>query len=223
MPQSNVKKIISLGVTLFAVTAVTGVILGVVRDITLEPIRVTQERLKAEALRGALPEAEEFKPVAVESAGSSETPGKKPKLAVKDVREALSGGDAAGYCITVASQGYAGPIELVAGVTPDGNLRAIRLLSQSETPGLGARSAEEEFYGQFKDAGRITVVKTAPSNAGEIQAISGATITSSAVADGVNAALDYWRNYLAPGAAGEPAETVSGASLPAESAGAKEN
>ncbi|MDR1508602.1 MAG: RnfABCDGE type electron transport complex subunit G [Synergistaceae bacterium] len=208
MPNDNVKKIISLGLTLFSVTAITGVILGVVHDITLEPIRVTQEGLRTEALKGALPEADEFS--ALEVAG-----GANPMI--KDVQEATAGGGVSGYCITVAPRGYAGPVELIAGITNDGNLRAIRILNQSETPGLGAKSARREFYEQFKDASEIKVVKTKPEAPGEIQAISGATITSNSVASGVNTALAYWKNHLAAGASGEPGEgeALSGASPPA--------
>jgi electron transport complex protein RnfG len=194
MPDGNAKKIVSLGLTLFAVTAITGFILGVVHDITLEPIRLTQEKLKNEALKGALPEADEFSPLELAE-------GADPMI--KDVQKAASGGAVSGYCITVAPRGYAGPVELTAGITNDGNLRAIRILNQSETPGLGAKAAQEEFYGQFKDAGEIKVVKTKPASPGEIQAISGATITSNGVASGVNAALSYWKDHLATGAKGE--------------------
>jgi electron transport complex protein RnfG len=194
MPGENAKKIVSLGLTLFAVTAITGLILGVVHDITLEPIRVTQEKLKTEALKGALPEADEFSPVEL-AAGADPM--------VKDVQEGAAGGLVSGYCITVAPRGYAGPVELIAGITSDGNLRAIRILNQAETPGLGAKAAQKDFYEQFKDAGEIKVVKTKPASPGEIQAISGATITSSGVANGVNTALTYWKDNLAPGAKGK--------------------
>ncbi|MDR3165183.1 MAG: RnfABCDGE type electron transport complex subunit G [Synergistaceae bacterium] len=193
MPQSNTKnakKIILLGVTLFTITVITGLILGVVHDITLEPIRLTQERLKAEALKGALPDAEEFRIVQkTEDADDI----------IKDIQEALSGGKVLGYCITVTPRGYGGTIELVAGIKNDGQLEAIRILNQSETPGLGAKSVLPDFYEQFKNSDRITVVKTKPEAPGEIQAISGATITSSAVAGGANVALEYWRSHLAEG------------------------
>jgi electron transport complex protein RnfG len=190
MPQSNAKKIISLGVTLFTITVITGLILGVVHDITLEPIRITQANLKAEALRGALPDAEEFN---VLRRAEDADP------IIKDVQEALAGGEIYGYCVTVTPRGYGGTIELVAGIKNDGNLKAIRILSHSETPGLGAKSVLPDFYEQFKDSDKVTVVKRAPEAPGEIQAISGATITSTAVANGVNTALEYWRSHFAEG------------------------
>ena len=98
----------------------------------------------------------------------------------------------------------AGPVELVVGINRDGQLMGIKVLNHKETPGLGAKSAEPAFSGQFKDkkVDELTVTKTAPSKDNEIQAISGATITSRAVASGVNAALKYWKiNYKDGGTA----------------------
>jgi electron transport complex protein RnfG len=203
MPQSNARnarKIVSLGLTLFTITVVTGLILGVVHDITIEPIRLTQEHRKTEALKGALPSAEEFK--SVRKAEDADP-------IIKDVYEALSGGKTGGYCVTVTPRGYGGTIELVTGITNDGRLEGIRILNHSETPGLGAKSALPDFYEQFRDADKITVVKRKPVSAGEIQAISGATITSKAVADGVNAALEYWRGHLGGETAAESGNTGS--------------
>lgn len=188
----NTKKIVSLGLILFTVTAITGLILGFVHEITAGPIQKTQERLKTEALAAALPEADSFSPLEV--AGKSDA-------IVKDVQEAKKAGNPAGYCITVTPKGYAGPVELVVGITSEGGVRAIRILNQSETPGLGAKAPLPFFSGQFdnKKVEKLTVVKAPPSTLDQIQAISGATITSDAVVTGVNAALDYWKKNLAGG------------------------
>ncbi|MDR1649206.1 MAG: RnfABCDGE type electron transport complex subunit G [Synergistaceae bacterium] len=186
----NKIKILRLGVILFIVAAVTGIILGFVYQVTLEPIRRTRERLLGEALAGALPEARSFSPVALVSDADP---------AIRDARRALSGGGRpVGYCLTVTPKGYGGPLEIVVGITEKGHLRAIRILSHSETPGLGAKAPLPAFAGQYenRDAERLILVKTAPDGSGQVQAISGATITSTAVTDGVNAALDYWRNNL---------------------------
>ncbi len=185
-------KILKLGAILFTVTAITGLILGVVYEITAAPIAETQKRLKAEALAAALPEAQTFEPRELAS-------GTDP--AVKEVQDARAGSDLVGYCVTVVTKGYAGPIETVVGVTKEGKLRAIRILNQSETPGLGAKAPLPAFSGQYenKDVAAFTVVTTPPGDPGQIQAISGATITSNAVTAGVNAALDYWKNNLRGG------------------------
>lgn len=181
-----------LGTILFIVTAVTGLILGVVYEITAGPIKLTQERLKNEALAGALPEAEDFSQIDL-AAGSPE--------AVKEVQEGSKEGASSGYCITVTPKGYGGPIEIVVGITPDGTIRAIRILNQTETPGLGAKAADDSFLRQYseKQVESLAVVKAPPSAPEQIQAISGATITSEAVTAGVNTALEYWKTNLRGG------------------------
>ncbi|MDR3331463.1 MAG: RnfABCDGE type electron transport complex subunit G [Synergistaceae bacterium] len=186
------RKIISLGLILFTVTAITGLILGVVYQITLGPIQLTQERLKSEALSGALPEAESFSKVELKEGANA---------ILSDIQEGLAGGERTGYCITVTPRGYGGIIEIVVGITKTGGLRAIRILSLSETPGLGAKAPDEPFSGQFnnKDVEKLTVVKASATAPDQIQAISGATITSTAVTNGVNAALEYWGMELKGG------------------------
>jgi len=190
--KDGIKKIVSLGLILFTVTAITGLLLGFVHGITAVPIQKTQERLKAEALSGALPGADSFDTLKI-------APG--ADAAIKEVQEGKIGGEFAGYCVTVTTKGYAGPVDTVIGITPDGAVRAIHILNQTETPGLGAKAPLPPFSGQFenKQTEKFTVVKTPPTASDQIQAISGATITSDAVASGVNAALSYWKTNLAGG------------------------
>ncbi|MPN50974.1 Electron transport complex subunit RsxG [bioreactor metagenome] len=98
-------------------------------------------------------------------------------------------------------KGYGGPIEFVVGISNGGLVKDIKILTSSETPGLGAKAADEPFAGQFHDrkAQELAVTKTPPENDAQIQAISGATISSSAVVTGVNAAVSYWKNNLGGG------------------------
>ena len=89
-----------------------------------------------------------------------------------------------GYCVSVAPGGYKGAININVGVKADGTLSGIRIGSNSETAGLGARIAEPDFYEQY--AGQAP-----PINLGEqVQAITGATISSRAVTNGVNLAFE---------------------------------
>jgi electron transport complex protein RnfG len=186
---ANMKKIVKLGIVLFAVTAITGMILGVVNEITREPIMRTQARLREEALAMALPEADEFSDIQLAE-------GADPM--VQGVEEGKKGGAHVGYCVSVASSGYGGPIGIVVGITENGGLRAIRILSQTETPGLGAKAALPAFFEQFsdKDGSKLSVVKGSAAAPDQIEAISGATITSEAVTLGVNTALAYWQDNL---------------------------
>lgn len=187
------KKALRLGGTLFLVTAITGLVLGVVEQGTREAILRTRGEARSEALRNVMPEAETFK--------SLEVAPEEGPVAVVGVDEALRGSDREGWCVAVSSKGYGGPVSLMVGITKDGGVRALRVLTHSETPGLGARSAEPAFHGQFDNRSRLPlrVVKGAAGAEDEVSAISGATITSTAVVAGVNAAVDYWNRNLQGG------------------------
>jgi len=181
-------KILKLGAVLFAITAVTGLILGGVYTMTLEPISSAKEKEKMAALAETLPEASDF-----EKVGSLQD-----NSVIKEVNKGSTNGETVGYNITVTPKGYGGLIEMVVGINDEGKLISIKILSHTETPGLGAKAADPAFSDQFKqkNVGRIVITKSKPTAENEVQAISGATITSSAVADGVNKALEYWAKNL---------------------------
>ena len=106
----------------------------------------------------------------------------------------LRGGETLGYTVKQTVQGYAGPIELVVGLRPDQSLTGVYVGGSTfqETEGLGSRAREPEFIDQF-------VGKTIPVMLGEdVDAISGATITSRAVVDGVNNAAAHLTPLLSP-------------------------
>ena len=141
-----------------------------------------------EALAQTLPEASDFEAV--------ECP--QGQSVIKEVNRGSANGETVGYNITVTPKGYGGLIEMVVGISDEGRLTDIKILSHTETPGLGAKAADPAFSGQFheKIVEKIVVTTTPPAADNEIQAISGATITSEAVASGVNAALGYWAKNL---------------------------
>ena len=182
------KKAFHLGGTLFAVTAITGIILGVVEHYTSAAIKQVELAAKNEAFKNVMPIAQNFQAYNV-------NPDEYVIDLVKGVDES---GNLAGWCMTIETKSYGGPLQFIAGITKEGTVKAINILSHSDTPGLGARATEPEFYGQFTDKTQLPlkVTKGAASNPDEISAISGATITSTAVTTGVNAAIDYWNNNL---------------------------
>lgn len=182
-----VKKAIHLGGTLLAVTAVTGIILGVVEHFTSAAIRQVELAAKNEAFKNVMPIAQTFEPM-----------DKAESDSVLDIVQAKDDSGVVGWCMTVETKSYGGPLQFIAGITKDGTVKAINILSHSDTPGLGARATEPEFYGQFTDKSQLPlkVVKGSAGNPDEIAAISGATITSNAVTDGVNAAVEYWSKNL---------------------------
>lgn len=94
----------------------------------------------------------------------------------------------AGYIVKVPCKGYSSTITVLAGINPDLSIENIKVLSQQETPGLGTKVAGQSFVRQFvrKKRSALAVQK----DGGEIMAITGATISSRAVADGVRKTLE---------------------------------
>ncbi len=100
-------------------------------------------------------------------------------------------GETVGWCANVQPSGYGGVIDTMVGISRDGAVSGVKIVSLSETPGLGAKATDASFLDQFSGKlgdGSLAVIKSGTAGDGEIMAISGATITSSAVKDGVNAA-----------------------------------
>lgn len=197
---------------LFAITLIAGLVLGAVYQVTKEPIALQKEKAKQEACMEVFQDAASFEETAVLAAdGESmlmpdgwteqgfESVDIGTVMAVKD-----AGGAVLGYVITVNDhEGYGGDIEFMMGVRNDGTLNGISLLSISETAGLGMR-AEEVLKPQFvnKNAESFEYVKSGAAADHQIEAISGATITTNAVTNGVNAGLYYFREILMEGGNG---------------------
>ena len=180
--------ILKLGLNLFVICAVAAGLLAGTNQITAPLIEKRNEQANNEARQTVLSDAKEFKLL------DSSQYKAASDVEVVEVYEGLNGSDLAGYTIKVLPTGYGGEIELMVGVKNDGTISGINIGNMSETPGLGARSKEEAFYGQYasKPATELTVIKSGSPGETEIQAISGATITSKAVTSGVNAAVEVY-------------------------------
>ena len=118
-----------------------------------------------------------------------------------DVDSAVSADDASGnkmgYVINVTShEGYVGDISISMGIDDQGTVKGIEILKISETAGLGMKAKEDSFKGQFKDKNvtQFSYTKSGASADFEIDAISGATITTKAVTNAVNAGLECFRS-----------------------------
>lgn len=179
---------------LTAITLLSGLLLGFVYELTKEPIRLQQEKAVQEACRAVFPEEENIRFDSLEVSPSQEL---QASLAGSGVRigslytAADGDGGAVGYVIeTVSAEGYGGDIVLYVGITADGVLNAVSVLKISETPGLGMQ-AEKVLLPQLrgKAVEQITYTKTGSTKESEIDAISGATVTTKAVTNAVNGAL----------------------------------
>lgn len=195
-------KIIRDALALTAITLVSGLALGAVYGITKEPIARQEELAKQEAYQEVFPEAEQFQTVTLDEELSGQIRSGLDEAgytqdSIQEVTEALDDeGQRLGYAITVLTTvGYGGEIQFSMGVSLDGTVNGISFLSISETAGLGMKADTEEFRGQFaqKQVEAFTYTKNGASEEDEIDAISGATITTSAVTDAVNAGLCAFR------------------------------
>ncbi len=190
-------KIIKNTIILTVITLVSGLLLGLVYEVTKEPIARTQEAAKRAAWQEVFPDVAEdaFEQIDVEGDVAAQV---IADLGIKgsiDEVCAVDGGDT-GYVITATDgEGYGGDIQVTVGITSDGTVSGISFLSISETAGLGMKATESSFYEQYVGVQTEQFYVTKDGGEGEpIDAISGATITTRAVTGAVNAALAYFQN-----------------------------
>lgn len=181
---------------LTVITLIAGGLLGLVYEVTKKPIANQQEKAKQEAYKAVFEDADSFE-VCVEAEDADLAEALKEQgfeaQKINEIMEAKdASGETLGYAINLTtSEGYGGDITFSMGVQADGTLNGISILTISETAGLGMNATKDEFKGQFKEkqADAFEVTKTGASKENEINAISGATITSNAVTQGVNCGL----------------------------------
>ncbi len=166
------KEFLKLAGTLCIITFAAAAMLCGVNAVTEDRIAEEALKKKTNAMQTLLPEADAFTEVN------------------EDISMGSSGSETAGYCVSTASAGYGGDIEIMVGIDAEGIITGVEILDNSETAGLGANCTKPEFKAQFKGVEYpATVVKGSAAD-GQISAITGATITSNAVASGVNHAFD---------------------------------
>ena len=192
-------------VILCAITLVAGACLGGVYEMTKAPIDAANLAAKEAAYRTVFPDA------ASSDAGdlADKIPAASEEIAglgygKVSVDEAVTANDAsgaaAGYVVTATSNdGFGGAITVSVGIQSDGTVNGIEFLTLAETAGLGMNAQKPEWKGQFagKKADVFSVTKDGASSDDQINAISGATITSRAVTNAVNAAVYFVDNCLA--------------------------
>ena len=191
-------------IILFAITLISGLLLGGVYEITKAPIEAAAKAAKNEAYLVVFPDAADFN----ENEGDNEKiASTAEEIAGKgfgnvSIDEVVTATDASGSTVgrvitSTSKDGYNGTIQISIGIRSDGSIVGITFLTLAETPGLGMRAAESDFYGQYagKNAAELKLVKGDVTADDEISAISGSTITSAAVTNAVNAAL-YFNSLL---------------------------
>lgn len=179
------RDILKLGLKLFIIAAVAGLALGATNAVTEGPIEEQRIAEAAASRRAVLPEAQTFEEA---DAGG--------------IDEAFYGLDAGGALVGLTGkasvQGFGGPIEVTVGMRMDGTIAGVQVGGSgfAETAGLGDKTRDEAFRLQF--AGQEAPVSLR-SNGGGIDAVTSATISSTAVIDGVNACSEQLLALLEQG------------------------
>lgn len=199
------KRIVHDALILTAFTLVLGLVLALVYGVTKAPIEAANQAAAQQAYMAVFEEADSFETMELDKAAATAVVQEQGfSDTIDDIQVAKdAAGETLGYVITVtAKDGSQGSITFSVGIQNDGTVNGYSITATSETPGLGLKASEEEFYGQFqgKNVDAFTVVKQAPQSDNEIEAISGSTITSKAMANGCNAAIYYFQNQLVGGA-----------------------
>lgn len=191
-------KIMKDALALFLITLISGLLLGFVYEITKEPIEKQKAIAKQEAYQKVFPaadsfqETEELNKAAEQSALLLDKEGYQ-NILIDEARLALDeSGDVLGYVLTVTTKnGYGNAITLTLGKALDNTIQGIEFLSISETAGLGMKAKEPDFKDQFKQK------KAEALSDADIDFITGATITSAAVTEAVNAGSSFIHHCIA--------------------------
>jgi len=191
-----VKYILKPAATLFITAALVVALLSFVFTYTLEPIEKQKNKTQEAAMRVIMPRAAEFKEIDADKTGS-----------ITAVYEAHYSSDALdekvliGYVVQLSPEGYSGKINLIVGISmSDHTITGMRVLSHTETPGLGANAVKENFYRQYnhRDLTPLGVVRSSPGEH-DIQAITSSTITTRAITGAVNEAIEWYLQRIHKG------------------------
>ena len=191
---SHLKKLgndyMRMALILFLITSIIGGMLAAVHYFTA-PVaeRFAEERLNR-SLFELIDGADEFVKVVEypESIllGTVQVPIRAAYRAIDSVDESL------GYCINVTPMGYADIIDMMVAIDKDGLVSGVEILSISDSPGISSKvKANDELQTALKGINDpVKIVKTPPTSKTEVQVIAGATISSAAYINGVNAAVE---------------------------------
>ena len=193
------KKIIKDILILCVITIICGGLLGYVYQITKNPIQHQSQQSKQDAYLKVMKEATSFKAYKENDIKklSKKLKGDYGKngLEIENALKAYHQKQTIGYIIQVIDHdGFGGDIEIIIGINLQKEITGVEILSIDETVGLGMNAKNEEFRNQYvgKKVDHFQVVKNGKQNEVEVDSLSGATITSKAMTNGINGALDFY-------------------------------
>lgn len=189
-------KIVRYALVLLVVGVVAGGVLAYSNSITAPIIAEQQKAGSLGAFAEVFPEADDFLPV--DEATLNEIIANNSFI--QEIYEVKLGEETIGYGFKTKSGGYGGDIITVSGFTMDGTVAGIRVIENSETPGLGTKVVDDPAYQESyvgKSASENLVVVASPAADNEVLLLSGATVSSNGVLSGVNGAREAFVNFFA--------------------------
>ncbi len=193
---------------LLVITLVAGLALAAVYEVTKAPIAAAEESARLEAYEsvypGAVFESPQDADSLIQQANAAAAQAGLSGCTVTDILFAKdeTGADIGFVVAAVSPNGYGGDISVAVGIDSAADkITGFSVLSNSETAGLGAKCTEPGFASQFsgKAADKIEYVKGGGAAGNQIDAISGATVTTNAVTEAVNTALAAYSEVLKEG------------------------
>jgi electron transport complex protein RnfG len=189
MKKLDKKEILFPTLSLFIICLVVTALLAGANAMTKDTIKAQDEANAQASRKVVLPEAQDFKPMEGDTDSYIGTD---------------ASGKTVGYVFATEEKGYGGTVRIMTGITQGGKVSGVTILSQNETPGLGANATKPDFLNQYNQnvpQDGFTVVKSKDKGDGKIDAMTGATITSKAVTGAVNDAVKKYNELKKKGSA----------------------
>ncbi|HHU81992.1 MAG TPA: RnfABCDGE type electron transport complex subunit G [Firmicutes bacterium] len=194
-----------LVLVLTLIAAISGGILAIVNHFTEPRIKELERQATNEALALCLPGAGDFQKEESLPAGAGGD--------VSEVYHGFDNNEPAGVVVKVEPRGYGGKVTMMVGIAAQGKVAGIKVLSHSETSGLGSKITEDGFLQQeaIREGG-LGKPPALKQDGGKVEAITNATISSRAVIRGINQALAVAESFFTstPGGPGDEAEAERG-------------
>lgn len=189
MKKINFKDIFIPTISLFLICLVVAFLLAGTNELTKEPIAQLQVQKADEAKLQVCPYAVSF-----DGQETTDVP-------VEFYRGYDENGNVVGYAIPSSHKGYGGEVEIMVGISLQGEITGVNILSINETPGLGMNATKESFRNQFLGAipENGFTAKSDDVSKEKIDALTGATITSEAVSQAVNKAINVYESLKGGG------------------------
>ncbi len=175
----TIRHILTVGFKLLLISALVAAMLAFVYGITLEPYEKNVEKRKLSAIQNVF-QCEDL---------TYRTDSAEDAVIYTVYRNA----DLIGYCVQLTSSGFGGEMTLMVGYSADRTILGVQLISHSETPGLGAKVGNADYLSQYE--GKSGSLTFGDAFGGDVDAVSGATVSSEAVLNGVNRATEVLRVY----------------------------